>query len=167
MNKKEQDSYLLSTKTNKLAIDYYKKRFKISDDTRTIELLNILTTKNEEMLPFYFFIFNDICSKSDGAFSELMGPYCIKMALAYPEYVVGFFSLERLKKRRENKMLDYYSLSIGEELYFSEQGLSDIGYTYSSFSKILNDKNSAFNEEDKKSLNIFLNKIKDSMKNMD
>lgn len=167
MNKKEQDSYLQNAKVNELVLDYYNGKFIPSDDERTVELLKVLTQKNEDLLPLYFYVFNRICSKSDGALAELTGTYCIKMTVAYPEYVIGYFSLERLQERKEDRMLDLYSLFTGEELYFSEDGLSDIGYTYSSFRKMLYSQTSAFSEEDKKSLHIFLSKIKDSMQNMD
>lgn len=166
MNKKEQKAYLQNAKVNKLVLAYYNGKFIPSDDEKTEELLKILTQKNKDLLPLYFYVFNRICAESDGALAELMGTYCIKMIVAYPEYVIGYFSLERIQKRKQD-LLDLYSMQIGFELYCSDDNPSDIGHTYSSFSQILNSRSSAFSEEDKNSLNIFLSKIKDSMENMD
>ena len=71
--------------------NYYEEKFQVSDDERTENLLKILTIKNDHFFPFYFFIFNEIVRKSDGALAEMIGSYCFEMIYNYPNEVFTCF----------------------------------------------------------------------------
>ena len=64
-----------------------------------------------------FFLFNKILMSSDGALSEMLGPYAFKMVCEAPEYVLSFL-------RGDNSLEERYVSFIGLELYF-DQGLVD------------------------------------------
>lgn len=101
-----------------LISDYYAGRFIASDDERTENLLDLLTSqqKDKDFKALYFSVFNRILMSSDGALAEMLGPYAIKMVCEEPEYILTYL--------RENKTLEEeYAHSIGTEILLS-QGLS-------------------------------------------
>ncbi len=101
-----------------LISDYYAGRFIASDDERTENLLDLLTSqqKDKDFRALYFSVFNRILMSSDGALAEMLGPYAIKMVCEEPEYILTYL--------RENKTLEEeYAHSIGTEILLS-QGLS-------------------------------------------
>lgn len=150
-----------SENTSKEAIDFYNGKFKIGDNDQTIDLLNTLTSTydKDKTAPFYFFLFNQICIKADGALSEILGDYCQRIVLSSPAYVVTYFS-------RNEGILKKYAHYLGYELFFKEEGTSTIEYNYSDFKKLLSEK-LANTEQSKDVLTLFYNKIEEVMKNMD
>ncbi len=103
---------------NPLISDYYAGRFTASDDERTENLLNLLTSqqKDKDIRALYFSVFNQILMSSDGALAEMLGPYSIKMVCEEPEYILTYLC--------KNKALEEEFIhSIGTEIYLS-QGLS-------------------------------------------
>jgi len=150
-----------SESASKEAIEFYNGKFKIGDNDQTIALLNTLTSTydKDKTAPFYFFLFNQICIKADGALSEILGDYCQRIVLSSPAYVVTYFS-------RNESILKKYAQYLGYELYFKEEGTSTIEYNYSDFKKLLSEK-LANTEQSKDVLTLFYNKIEEVMKNMD
>ena len=103
---------------NPLISDYYSGRFSVSDDKRTEDLLNLLTSQQKDMdfKALYFSVFNRILMSSDGALAERLGSYTIMMVCENPGYILTYL--------RKNKMLEEeYIHSIGTEIFLS-QGLS-------------------------------------------
>lgn len=95
-----------------LVSDYYLGRFVATDDDLTERLLGVLTTKQENngVRALHFFIFNKILMSSDGALSEVLGPYTFKMVCEDPEYILLFL-------RRDKSLEECYVNSIGFELF--------------------------------------------------
>ena len=101
-----------------LVSDYYGGRFNASDDERTENLLNLLTSQNKDKdcKALYLSVFNRILLLSDGALAEMLGPYTIKMVCEEPEYILTYL--------RKNKMVEEeYIHFIGTEFFLSK-GLS-------------------------------------------
>lgn len=160
LTKTEQESILHSPQIDKNAIKYYCGSFKATENQSTENLLNkIISEKNpaKETL-FYFYIFNQICLKSDGALSEILGGYCMKILLKKPVLVLRYF-------QRNKKVEKIYGEFIGSELYFKEEGTSDIEYNYKDFKRIIEVKTNG-NKEFKKTLVEFYSIIESGMKNM-
>lgn len=160
LTKVEQESILHSPQIDKNAIKYYYGSFKATDNESTENLLNkIISEKNQtKETILYFFIFNQICLKSDGALSEILGEYCMKFLQRNPALVLRYF-------QRNKKVEKVYGEFIGYELYFKEKGTSDIEYNYTDFKRIV-DVKTKYNKEFKKTLVEFYSIIEAAMKNM-
>jgi hypothetical protein len=161
LNENQRNDILNSENVNKEAIEFYKGKLKTGDNYQTTELLVTLSSisDKEKMTPFYFFLFNQICIKSDGALSEILGEYCQNTILSSPAYVVSYFigNEEILKK---------YAEYLGFEMFFKEEGTSTIEYNYSDFKKILSDKIGS-EKKYEAVLKLFYEEIEKSMKNME
>lgn len=160
LTKVEQESILHSPQIDKNAIKYYHGSLKATDNQSTENLLNkIISEKNStKETIFYFYILNQICLKSDGALSEILGGYCMKFLLRNPALVLRYF-------QRNKKVEKIYGEFIGSELYFKEEGTSDIEYNYKDFKRIVEAKING-NKEFKKTLVEFYGIIELAMKNM-
>lgn len=99
------------------AIAFYNGEFKASDDDRTFRLLDTLT-QSDRYLTFYFYLFNQIVTTSDGALSEVMGQYCIRITNRYPAYVFQYLA-RRYLDGDTSFLLDYADY-IGYEFGLSE-----------------------------------------------
>jgi hypothetical protein len=143
-----------------IALDFYYGKTKTSDNDLTSYLLDTLTSINNSngISSFYFFLFNKICENADGSLAEILGTYCQKMILKSPSYVLNYFS-------KNKNILNKYASLLGYELYFKEDGSSEIEYNFHDFKKILSDK-----LDDKKKynniLNHFFNEIENNIKKM-
>jgi hypothetical protein len=161
LTKTEQENILHSLSIYENAVKYYQGIFKVTDNNSTEELLKKITSDKNTSLEtiFYFYIFNQICLKSDGALSETLGEYCMKFMLIDPKFVLPYF------QRNKNVEKKYAEL-MGYEFYFKEEGISDMEYTYNEFKKIIESK-IGNNQNYKNIFNDFCNKIEIGMKNMD
>ena len=134
---------------NPLISDYYAGRFTASDDERTENLLNLLTSKqkDKDIRALYFSVFNQILMSSDGALAEMLGPYSIKMVCEEPEYILTYLC--------KNKALEEeYVHSIGTEIYQSQGLSSDDGASLESLKRSILSKT-----KDKGLLEPFLSHI--------
>lgn len=161
LSSREKDSVLNTFKIEKDAIDYYYGKFTLSDNDETMRLLESITSNNEqkEITNFYFYIFNQICLKADGAISEIVGKYCQKVIVNNPLYAINYF-------KRNKKILEIYANLIGYELYFKEEGTSDIEYDFKDFKKLIEEKVIP-KEQYSEILTEFFERIEISMKNTD
>ena len=107
----EQKILLKSEKNDSTALEYYGNAFRASDDDKTFHLLEVLTTGNEEILPFYFYLFNKIHNHANGALAEVMGDYSMLMIINNPVYVFSYFN----EGKDGDNALDQYAGSIGIE----------------------------------------------------
>ena len=132
ISKTEQESILQSPTICKNAVQYYQGSFKVSDNKLTDDFLNKITsginTRQETL--FYFYIFNQICLKADGVVSDILGEYCMKVMLSNPPFLLSYF-------QRNVKLEKKYAELVGYELYFKEDGTSDIEYNYKDFKQVI------------------------------
>ncbi len=159
----QKNGVLSSSATLKDAIHYYNGKFKPSDDERTFRFLDSLTRSNNYMrgneTAFYFFVFNDIFMKSDGALAEVMGGYCLQVIVNAPGYVISYLAdKENLRK--------LYAMRLGYEFYFKEKGTSDLKYSFKEFKTLLSSKLSRDKKYDR-FLNLFYTEIQGAMQGMD
>jgi hypothetical protein len=161
LNSSEKENILKSFEFEKNAVDYYNCRFTPSDNNETMSLLETITSipAQEDVAKFYFYIFNQICLKADGALSEIIGKYCQKVIINKPLYVINYF------KRKQNTLETYASL-IGYELYFKEEGTSDIEYNFKDFKKFIEERATP-KEEYSLILTEFFKRIEIAMRNTD
>lgn len=160
MTKTEQDNILHSPTIYKNAVKYYLGAFKATDNKATEELLNKITSNdipNREAI-FYFYVFNQICLKSDGALSEILGGYCMTLMLMNPKFTLLYF-------KKNSKVEKKYAELMGYELFFKEEGTSDIEYNYKDFKKAIETKIKN-DQKYKEILSIFYKDIEVVMKNM-
>lgn len=151
----QQESILSLKSTAKNSIKYYKGIFKISDSNYK-ELLDSIVNWNDNNLTFYFYIFNDICMKSDGALSEILSNYCQKIILNNPNYVFNYF-------KKHNELEKKYTLLLGSELYFKQDGTSEMQYNFSELKSILDSK---ISKENKTILSDFYMKVEQAINDM-
>lgn len=149
--------------SNEVSIDavaYYKGNLKITDNERSFRLFDILTSEptNKNIRAFYFYLFNTICTKSDGAISEVLGDNCQKVLINNPVYVLSYFS-------SHDSIMNIYARLLGSELYFKQEGTSRIMYNFNDFKKLINDKLGA-NANLQKIFNDLNSEIEKIMKNM-
>jgi hypothetical protein len=161
MNNSQKDDIINSNEIYKQAIALYNGKMKVSDDKQSICLLDTLTSINKdfESTPFYFYLFNQICSTADGAVSEILGEYCLKIVLNLPDYVFNYF----IKNVSISKK---YAEYLGYEFYFKEDGTSTLEYNYAEFKNLLSNK-IGNKKEYELVLKQFYDEIEKSMKNME
>jgi hypothetical protein len=125
--------YLNDPKIDSTVLSYCRGTFKTSDNDKTIEFLKLISKKSDRYFPIYFQVFNNICENSDGAESELLGDYCFKFVINYPNEVLKHFATN-------NYDLYLYSMFLGAEFYFKSEGTSDLMMDFSMFKKYLSEK---------------------------
>lgn len=161
LNREEKSLILNSAQLNKEAFDFYEGNLILGDNIETKTMLDSLTDSHIEnhLLPFYFYLFNRVCESADGELSEIIGRYCIKVVLNWPEYVIRYFE--------DNKdMLLVYSGFMGYEFYFKELGTSSLEISYKEFKQRLNN-NLKNKEQFEKTLELFIREIEKAIENMD
>ncbi len=140
-------------------LEFYKGRASLTDSQKTVELLDTLMTdfdnNNKEFRALYFNVFNQICSKADGALSEILGHYCLAIIMKSPRYVINYLC-------EHDDLLVKYSSFLGHEFYFKELGTSTLKYDYKTFKEIVRKEYSDFN-----CLGSFFQEIEQFMKAMD
>ena len=160
LSKCQKDSILNKVSINSEAIDFYNGKFKFADNDKCIKLLNIITSEldDENIVIFYFHIFNMICLNADGASSEILGKYCQKIILNYPLHIITYFE-------KNKKVQICYANMLGYEFYFKEQGTSDMKYNFNDFKNIL--IKDCILSSKQSVLKMFFQEIENSMKNME
>jgi hypothetical protein len=158
-NESKKEEILELSSTNELVRRYYKGSYKVSDDDTITILLDTLVNIRGEQAALYFFLFNNICDKADGAVAELLGGFCQDIILKSPVYVFSYLSDNEL-------LLKKYAMHLGYELYFYEEGTSSLRYSYSEFKKLMEEE---LKEEKhlKEALNMFFAEIEKTMQKMD
>lgn len=133
--KEKQINLLQSGKISKDAYSLYKGDLIIKDNGQSNTLLDSLSLlpADTEMKALYFYLFNQVCQKSDGASNEILGKYCQKIILSDIEYVLYY-----LKNNQD--LLKQYIQLLGTEFYFKEDGASEMQYNFDDFKEIINEK---------------------------
>ncbi len=84
--------YLNNKQISKTAKDFYNKKFKASDDERTLSIVDSLETRNNSTRPFYIFLVSKMMAHSDGALSEVLGASCKSFLELHPDNLLNFLS---------------------------------------------------------------------------
>lgn len=152
---------IASNKINAGAVNYYNGTFRFTDDAKSFRLLDTLMSRpdNEYIRALYFYLFNDVCMKSDGAVSEILGKYCQKMMVNDPVCVLNYFS-------SHNAILKKYAQLLGYEFCFAKEGVSGIKFNFSDFKKIISSKLEEHSSL-KKTFDDFNREVEVMIKNMD
>lgn len=164
MNASEQAEVISNPKIDTLVINYYEGKIEVTDDEKTFELLETLSRPDSQVLPLYYYLFNKICLKSDGALSEVLGVYCAYMILYNPEYVINHFTITRKNTKNDKCLYEVYAELIGYEMYFKEERHSDLTYNFRQFKEILNEH--VKNSEYKNTLELLYGKISETIQSM-
>lgn len=135
LSKQEQDKITHYEMSNEYIYDFLKDRLKIEDSNQTKALLNILSDlpPDKTKKAFYFYLYNQICQKADGATSEILGLHCQNIILKDTEYVLFYL-------KTHTALLKVYAQFLGTEFFFKEDGASELKYTFKDFKSILNEK---------------------------
>ena len=152
--------YLNDSKLDASVISYCRGDFHIAPDKRTLKFLEMISTKKDKYFPIYFAVFNNILNNSDGAISEIMGPYCFNFVITYPNEVLKHFITDK-------KDLYLYTMFLGAEFYFKSRNITDIKLNFGEFKKYLDEKLDSNNIEIRNISHIFYTKIDSMMKEMD
>ena len=114
LSQSQKEDILNDDRIPKIVRSYYYGCMSATDDDNTFALLDVISSpnnKNEEML--YLHLLSQICIHADGALSEVLGAYCIKMVLSDPDYVLAYII-------RDESLSTMYESYIGYELAMSE-----------------------------------------------
>jgi len=126
-------------------IDYCIGEINITDDKKSLKFIEFITQNEKYFVPIYFYAFNQICQKSDGSLSEVLGKYCLKVIVNHPNEVFRHFETN-------NKDLKLYANMLGYEFYFCIQGTSDLEMNFEQFKEYLINE---LNLNDKTTLDIY------------
>jgi hypothetical protein len=77
INGKSITYYLNHPEIDRFSKMYYQGQFKLYDNQETFNFLDSVMTKNNNTRPFYFYVFNNVLSVSDGALSEYIAGICL------------------------------------------------------------------------------------------
>lgn len=100
--------YLNHSQVAKIAKDFYRGRFRPKDDDSTAVLLDLVTTSNNEIRPFYRWCLDATIEISDGALGEYPGEPALAYASKYPK---EFFMYMDKSKARYNRWVNIISYS--------------------------------------------------------
>ena len=166
LNSLQKNNFIITHEISDLAMRYYKGELKIDDDKETYDLLDVLVTTDTALIPFYYYLFNEVCLDADGAISDVIGQYCLKMITDNPDYVINHFTYDRENKRKKLFYYQIYGDFIGYEMYFKEKGVSDIDYSFEQFKEYLNNSFRNGTEENRNTLQLLYDCISNTMKDM-
>lgn len=106
----------------------YEDKFKISDNVKSLALLQELTSIQEDsnLKALYFYIFNKIVKSSDGSLLEILPIYVLNMILSDVSYVLDYLI-------NNIELIRSYGEILGVEFFFKQGGSSDLPYTFNQF----------------------------------
>jgi len=90
---------------------YYEDKFTPSDNNRTFAILDSVVTRNREIRPFYFFVFNQIMKTSDGTLSEYVSAVCSRYFSQYPCEFMQWQN-DRIYEASLRKWADYIAFDL-------------------------------------------------------
>ena len=133
LSKSQKDIILKTNNINKSVIKLYNGNLILQDDDESKQLLDTITSLKGEKAALYFYLFNRICTSSDGVISEVLGGYCQKVLLDDPSFAFTYLSNNEILFKK-------YAEYLGYELYFKEEGTSNIEYNFKDFKIKLSEK---------------------------
>ena len=160
LNDDERTKILSDSNTYKLAVDYYNGLFREGDDSITYSLLDTLISF-KKFNPLYFFEFNRILARSDGALAEAMGMYSFCMLYSFADEVINYLNRERLRDS-SSKLWKKYAQLIGWEFALQDYiWIEAIAkkIMYKDFKEYLDDKKLSEAGSIRKTLSIFIREM--------
>ena len=145
--------YLNSSDIHPLAVDYYHGLVDIREDEQTGTLLNVLTGTKNELTPFYYRCFMNICKNNGNELQNFLGKYCIRLLERNTYYCI--------KKLRQGSP-DYFTGLVANEIYQKEDWDNEINAL--SLELHLNLENEA--PELRKELDLFIVGIKNDIEHL-
>ncbi len=109
----------------------------------------------------------NICTTSDGALSEIMGPYCFKMVLNEPSYVINYFMFERKNFRKGQYLYQLYASFIGEEFYFYNKKMSELDFGFPEFKRDINKIVENTSSDNSETLELFFKEVTNNINKME
>jgi hypothetical protein len=104
------------------ALDFYNNKYDLSQDSLVLDFLNkVALNKNENILPFYYFLFIKMCNVGDGYIGEVLGGCCINILSNHPNYIFDRINIQ-LKNGDKNEYSIFKSKMAFE---FFASGLED------------------------------------------
>lgn len=94
--------YIENKKCDSLAITFYYGKYRPTDDDLITNLLNLSSTDDEELRPFYLWILDKTIEIADGALAEYPGIPARKYAEKFPEELFKFIDADTTKNRYSN-----------------------------------------------------------------
>ena len=88
-----------------------------------------------------------------------MGPYCLKIVLNEPSYVINHFSFERKNFGKRQYLYQLYASFIGEEFYFYNKKMSELDYGFPEFKEILLKDLADTSSDNSETLELFFKEI--------
>jgi len=161
----EEKTNILNVCESELIKTFYEGHFVLSDDEKTVGLLNDLITVNDSTLPLSFYLLNKICTQSDGALAETVSSSCIQFVAMRPIYFLSYFSNNR-EISKQKQLFETYAMFIGSELYYKRIGTSNIKYDYKNLKEIFNSASES-NNDIKETFNEFWKLVDKYIKNME
>lgn len=143
---------------------FYEGRFILTDDDKTYGLLNELVSSSDTILPLSFYLFNRICTKSDGALAEMVEEFCAEFLAKHPKYILTYFSKERILEIKK-PIIENYAMFVGYELYLKKKGISDLKYSYQSYKELLFIAAKG-NKDNEETFKVFWQLVDKTMQNM-
>lgn len=130
-----QKTQIIDFVSSEIVLQHLNGKIKLSDDSLTFVLLNELSNPNDTLLPLYFYLFNKILEKSDGALSEMVVDYCLEFLVKHTEFVFFYFD-----KYNDEQLMNVYALMIGYELYLKKIRVSNFAYDYNQLKCYINNR---------------------------
>lgn len=114
MTEKQQQEVLKSSHVAKIVKEYVASPWEVSDDEKSFSLLTELTSdcKDPNISALYFFQFNSILTKADGALGEVMPDHVMLLVDRKPEYIFKY-----LQSHKE--LYDRYVFELACYFYFN------------------------------------------------
>jgi len=94
--------YIENKNCDSLAIAFYYGKYRPSDDSLTANLLDLSSTNDKNLRPFYRWILDKTIEISDGALAEYPGVPARKYAEKFPEELFNFLDSDTSKTRYSN-----------------------------------------------------------------
>jgi hypothetical protein len=106
--------YLKHPKVARLAKNFYYGRFRPTDNDSTAQLLNLVTTANSEIRPFYRWCLNETINMADGALAEYPGGPAFNYVARYPTEFFTYMDSDKSGQRFKNwkQMISYSGLPL-------------------------------------------------------
>ncbi len=146
-------SYLKMPELPNIVRAYYSKELEISQNAETDSLMKILISPDENLTPFYYKCFMNICKESNATLSSYLGEKCISLLENNT-----FYCISKLKDGSP----DYFTGLVANEIYQNEDWENEINNL--SVRLHINLENEA--PELRKELDLFIVGVKNDIEHM-
>ena len=109
--------YIDNPKCSPIAIDFYRGQFRPSDNSTTAALLQLVTTDNNQLRPFYRWCLNKTIQIQDGALGEYTGVPARQYAEKFPKEFFKYMDYDTTG----HKYLDWVNSILYSGFYDKEE----------------------------------------------